>query len=218
MTTQASTRLPILLPPIKQESDSHCGPATLQLLYSYLNRSFTQEEIVAAAGITDRIIEHGTRPAELARAVSTLTPDLQFWFKPQASRQDLHQLICQHRWPAGINWQGMYYETPAEELTAEPGKILGDNGHYSVIIDLELDRDEVVIADPYYEFSDKPRTFSLTWFEGRWWDRVTDIHPVSAEAETIATQHLIFIVAPHSVTFPTELGFMLPSQLDMLKQ
>jgi len=214
MTTQPEARQPLVLPPIKQESDSHCGPATLQLLYSHLNRIFTQEEIVIAAGIADQILENGMRPAQMARAVAILTPDLQFLFKPNASREDLHQLVGGYRYPVAVNWQGLFYTSAEEELDSQSE----DRGHYSVVTDVDLDRNKVVIADPYFEFSATPRIFSLSWFENRWWDFVQDLNPVTGVEETLNTHQLLFIIAPKTVVFTSELGLLLPSELEKLKR
>lgn len=213
MTTLSGARQPLVLPPIKQESASHCGPATLQLLYSHLKRSFTQAQIVKAAGVADKIAEFGMRPHQLAKAVAVLTPELEFWFKPKATREDLHQLLCVERWPAAVNWQGLFYASP--EL--EPKKPRDDRGHYSVVIDLDLDLDRIVIADPYFEFSAAPRVFSLKWFKARWWDSAQDANPATGVEERLRTKHLLFVIAPKDATFPKRLGMLPPSELGRLK-
>ncbi|MEO8580951.1 MAG: cysteine peptidase family C39 domain-containing protein [Patescibacteria group bacterium] len=202
----------IRLPRVVQQTDSHCGPAVLQLLYAHRKKNFTQDEIVAAARIGKLIKSRGSRPKQLAKAVQKLTPNLQFWFKQGATSEDLHTLIKKYKLPVAINWQGLFYNTPEEERRSS-----GDRGHYSVVINIDPRKDSIRIADPYPDFARKPRTFSLEWFEKRWWDSARDKNPKSGRIESIETKHFIYILTPKSVTFPAKLGMQLPHKLSVLE-
>lgn len=202
----------IRLPRVSQQTDSHCGPAVLELLFSHIKKSFTQDEIVAAAGATKTVIAQGTRPAQLAKAVAKLTPQFQFWFKQNATVQDLEVLVHTYQCPVGVNWQGLFYDTPEQEKKRRGD----DNGHYSVVTDINLLKDQITITDTYREYSKKPRKFSLEWFEGRWTDSVIDIDKQTGKRSFTQTQNFIFILAPKQATFPKRLGMQLPSKLSTL--
>src|SRR5258708_7197679 len=105
----------IHLPKVAQQTDSHCGPAVVQLLMAHLNRAVTQDEIVTAAKVRSTIMRHGTRPDQLAHAVAVLAPEIQFWFKQKTGIQDLEALVHTYHWPVAINWQGLFYDTEEEE-------------------------------------------------------------------------------------------------------
>jgi hypothetical protein len=201
MPKEPRTHLPISLPPVKQETDSHCGPATLQLLFSHLKADFTQGQIVKAAGIKGFIRKHGSRPKQLAKAVTVLMPGYELLFKNNASSGDLVRLVAEQQWPVAVNWQGLFYEKPEEEKQAELERLPGFNGHYSVVVDVDAAADRIVIADPYFEFADRPRQFSLSWFEKRWWDRVQDTNPKTGEITFTTTNKFLFLIAPAGTTF-----------------
>ncbi|HEX7017870.1 MAG TPA: hypothetical protein VF209_03115 [Patescibacteria group bacterium] len=204
----------IFLPNRIQQTDSHCGPAVMQSLLYNLNVSVTQDQIVEAAGVHN-IFEDGTRPTELAQAVTKLAPHLQFWFKQYGCRHDLETLIHTHHWPVAVNWQGLFYDTPEEEAASDSES---DHGHYSVVIDINISKDMIVISDPYSEYAKSPRIFSLQWFEQRWWDVANDVDPSTGEEIVTRTNHLMFLVAPREATFPSEIGMMLPDKLHILTE
>lgn len=204
----------VYLPRVTQETDSHCGPAVIQMLFAHLHRNFTQDEIVTAARVRSRILAHGTRPDHLARATAKLAPDVQFWFKQRATLEDLVTLIKQHHLPVGVNWQGLFYTTEEEQNQKNPH---GEHGHYSVVIDIDPQKDTITIMDPYADFSTKPRVFSFQWFEKRWWDVDDEIDKKTGHKDTIKTKRLIFLIAPKTATFPKSLGLQLPNKLSILQ-
>jgi len=200
---------------VAQITDSHCGPAVVQLLFSHLDRQVTQDEVVTAARVRSRLEAHGTRPDHLARAVAKLAPDLQFWFKQHATIHDLEVLIDQHHYPVAVNWQGLFYDTEEEQERENPG---GDHGHYSAAIDIDVEKDKITLADPYSEYAHKPRVFSLKWFQKRWWDVDHDVIRVSKSHQrrnSIKTKRLIFIVTPKDADFPLELGMKPGNEINM---
>jgi hypothetical protein len=181
------------LPHITQLNDSLCGPAVCQLMLSTLNRSFTQDQIVAAARIEERIMEFGITPAEMALATNQLAPDLKMWFKQPSNWTDLDFLTHRYQWPVGIDWQGLFYDTEEEQEKNNPG---ADHGHYSVVTDIDLRAKTITLYDPYPEYSVKPRVFPLQWFEKRWWDTNEDIY----------TRKMIFLMTSKSAQWPKQLG------------
>ncbi len=204
----------IKVPRVIQETDSHCGPAVVQVLLAHLHKQVTQDQVVTAAKARSRLQAHGTRPDQLALAVKKLTPELQFWFKQNTKVSDLETLIHEHRWPVAVNWQGLFYDTEEEQEKNNPDD---EHGHYSVVIDINSAQDRIVISDPYSDYAHKPRVFSLKWFEKRWWDIDHITNKKTGIRDSIHTKRLIFVIAPKDATFPKKLKMQLPDKLDVLK-
>ncbi|MBW7944586.1 C39 family peptidase [Patescibacteria group bacterium] len=205
----SSTQL-IQLPVVMQQTESHCGPAVLEMLLAYLHEQVSQDQIVEAARVRRRIAKHGARPAHLARAVRELAPQYQFWMKEHTTKGDLETIVRKHHWPVAINWQGLFYNSIEEEKKKRRNrkKTDADRGHYSVVVGVSRARNKIVIADPYGEYSKQPRQFSLGWFERRWWDADCEKNPETGQEDEIKTHRLIFIVVPKDETFPEELGMV----------
>ena len=112
--------------------------------------------------------------------------------------------------PVVINWQGLFYDTVEEEDQFNPD---GEHGHYSLVVDIDIENDSITTSDPFPEYNAKPRVFSLRWFLTRWWD-VDHMHdPKVGVLKSFHTTHFLFIVAPKSATFPKKLGMQLQSEL-----
>lgn len=205
---------PLKLMTVTQQTGSHCGPAVLQLLYSHYKQSFSQDQIVRAAENIKKIKKNGTQPAQLAKAVSKLTPDMQFWFKQLTKMSDLDALVNTYHIPVGINWKGLFYNSIEEEQMVQRR---GDRGHYSVVIGVDLAENTITIQDTYEEFAQKPRTFPLDWFKKRWKDSTEDLNELTGKEEVIATRRFAFIIAPKDASFPLELSMQGPDKLEDLR-
>src|SRR5574340_1799162 len=97
-----------------QISESHCGPAVIQMLLSNLGILVTQEAVAEAGGATSLIEMHGMRNDQLAQAVKTLAPGAQFWYKEKSQVKDLEALINDYKYPVGVEWQGIFVEEGEE--------------------------------------------------------------------------------------------------------
>jgi len=179
-----------------QITDSHCGPAVTKALLGFNGVEVTQDQVVSAAQVTKRLEEHGMRPKDIAKAVAKLAPHLQFLYKNDATSHDLHELIKKQHLPVGVNWQGLFYDSVAEEKRLDPVDMRGEHGHLSVIIDFEPKKDEITIDDPYSDYFSAPRIFSYKWFSKRWWDKDRD------KEEITQTHRCIFIVVPKNTVLP----------------
>lgn len=179
------------------------------MLLSNLGVELTQEAIAEAGGATTLIEMNGMRIDQLARAVRKLAPQLRFWYKDKSSIQELAALVTQYRYPVGVEWQGVF-EDPEEEGT-EPGEnetADTDYGHYSVVTHVDLEKQELIIADPYKDFIAQDRIFSLTEFEQRWYD-INDVpDPSSDSPKRIEDYHMLFIVTEADETFPLDLSMI----------
>lgn len=207
------TDFPIKCPLKAQQTDSHCGAAVVQGLLAKYHIRATQDLIVATARAKTRVEKHGIRPEQLARALRLLAPKHQFWFKQNATSSDISYLIHTSHLPVVINWQGLFYDTVEEEARFNPD---GEHGHYSIAIDIDEAKDKIVIADPYSEYVENPRIFSYDWFQTRWWDVDHMVDKKTGRANSISTNHLLFVLVPKKTVFPSELGLQLPDQLTCL--
>jgi hypothetical protein len=181
---------------LAQISNSHCGPAVLRMLLSNVGvNQIKQRDIVAAAGVEHRIRDHGTTVAQLAMAVRKLVPEVNLWFKNEATVAELDTLVNKYQVPVGVEWQGVFREYGD-----------GESGHYGVITYLDRDLDRVRIADPFSVFAGKDRLFRLSYFQKRWWD-TNEIKDAQTGRRRIVRDHqLLFIVVPNEVTFPSLMG------------
>ena len=93
---------------------------------------------------------------QLARAVHDLAPDARLWYKENASLPNLKYVLEEAKFPAGVEWQGIF-----EEDVEESGE---DDGHYSVVAHIHKTRDELIIMDPYKDFVDQIRILKISVF------------------------------------------------------
>src|SRR5215208_4104092 len=91
-------------PRFRQISESHCGPAVIQMLLSNEGLEVTQEDVAEAGGASSLIELNGMRVDQLALAVSRLAPQVMFYYKHHASLRDLIQAVNQYRYPVGVEW------------------------------------------------------------------------------------------------------------------
>jgi hypothetical protein len=184
---------------IAQITDSHCGPAVIQMLLSNVDVSATQEDIALAAGVNDVIEMHGTRVDQLANAVKTLAPDMQFWYKDHATLDDVKTLVGQYGYPVGVEWQGVFEDEGEED--PEP-----DYGHYSVITYVDPEKAVLVIVDPYRDYVEQDRVFALKEFDERWFDFNMVPNAKTGKERLVKDDHMLFIVTPKAALFPAEMG------------
>jgi hypothetical protein len=218
-----------------QISESHCGPAVIQMLLSNAGVDVTQEAVAAAGGASSLIAMNGMRVDQLARAVSRLAPGLVFYYKDHATMDELVRIVVDYRTPVGVEWQGLFEDEDeengaAEEAAAEEagpqvdgdpggqppasGSLLPedsesedeDYGHYSLVVRAYRRRRELMIADPYKDYFSQARVFSFDWFESRWYDYNERPDPVTGQPVLVEDYHMLFMVAPRSVLFPRRMG------------
>jgi hypothetical protein len=182
---------------VQQITESHCGPATLQMLLANMGVLTTQEEISRLAEAESTIEEDGTRPDQLAFATFQLAPHLTFWYKDQATVENIKYILGQG-YPIGVEWQGLFHDSEEEEALAEPH----DRGHYSIISSLSDDEQGLIIVNPHQDFAYHNRPFPLQTFLRRWWDTNTIINPYSGKKIIVEDLRLLFFLAPQTEVFP----------------
>jgi hypothetical protein len=209
-------------PRFTQLSESHCGPAVVQMMLSALGIDISQENIVDAAGAADRLEEHGTRVDQLSLAVRRLVPELRFYFKDHATLDDLARIVEQEGYPVGVEWQGLFEGEPeSEEAQAAGAPLLPDSesedsdfGHYSLVIRVYPERRVLIIADPYKDYISQDRVFTFREFDRRWFDYNEAPNPKSKRKRYIKDDHMLFVIVPPNETFPEELGMQTFEEAD----
>jgi peptidase C39-like protein len=183
-----------------QISESHCGPATIQMLLSNLGSDLTQEQIAEAGDATELIEQDGMRVDQLARAVVLLASHVEFWYKENAMLGQLVSILTEHHYPVGVEWQGIFDDD--EDDTSSDN----DFGHYSVIAHVDLQKQELIVVDPYKDFVSRDRIISFEDFETRWWDYNAVMDVETGKQKFVKDNHLMFIIVPEGTAFPAALG------------
>jgi hypothetical protein len=179
-----------------QISESHCGPAVIQMLLQNLGIEVTQESVAEAGGASDLIEQQGMRVDQLNRAVRHLAPQTCFWYKDHANIEELVQIVADFDYVVGIEWQGLFEDTLEEETQD------GDYGHYSMVTMADSKSRKLVIVDPYKDFRSQDRIFTFEFFMSRWWDTNNYPDPLSGEDRLVEDRQMMFIITPEEVTFP----------------
>jgi ABC-type bacteriocin/lantibiotic exporter with double-glycine peptidase domain len=182
---------------VRQKTASHCGPAVLEMLFSYLGFYVDQDEFVRTVGIGEKLEVYGMTVKEMEEAVARLTPQLTFWHKLGSSLADISQIINTYGFPVGVEWQGVFFEDADE-----------DNGHYGVVTHLDTVNNLIMLSDPYPRFAGTDRQFHILEFQDRWWDENEVRDPGSGSVQTVREERMIFIVTPKDSIFPESLGMV----------
>lgn len=196
-------------PRFTQISESHCGPAVIQMLLSNLGIEVTQEAVAEAGCATNLIELNGMRVDQLAEAIKSLAPQAQFWYKERSSLDDLVSLVVDYGYPVGVEWQGVF-EDEDEAGDEQPGDETEDEdyGHYSIVTHIRPEEKLLIIADPYKDYVSQDRIFSFEVFEKRWWDFNEVQDPESGRAKLVEDFHMLFIITPRGKRFPYKLGMI----------
>lgn len=181
---------------VKQITSSHCGPAVIVSLFSFLGIKTSQARIVRILRAKNRIKIAGLNIKDLAKAVRVIgNREFAFWKKEGATIGDLSLLVNKYKVPVGIEWQGVFYEE--EE---------GDNGHYGVVTQVNKKKGYIKIADPYKTFAELDRKFKISDFENRWWDTNEIAIPGSKLRKAVYDRKLMFLITSRKENFPKRLG------------
>lgn len=156
--------------------------------------------ITQAAGVTEKVADYGMIYPEMALAVQRLAPDFTFWYKKNASLNDLVKLVKVYEVPVGVEWQGVFEEDEDD-----------DNGHYSVVTEADVKNNLMRIADPYGRYAGKDRSFTLSFFMERWWDTNDITDPLTGMVRKVEDYRVSFVVVPEESDFPAELGMKVVS-------
>jgi ABC-type bacteriocin/lantibiotic exporter with double-glycine peptidase domain len=180
----------------KQITNSHCGPAVLEELFSFLGMKVSQTSIVKTIRAQRKIMSLGLNMKDMARAANfSAKGTCVFWRKSGAKISDINQIINKYKYPVGVEWQGMFHEFEDE-----------DNGHYSVVTKIDSKSGYMRIADSFHAFAGVDRRFEITFFTKRWWD-VNQVKVVGhSKPRIIKDEKTMFVITPKGETWPKKLG------------
>ena len=183
---------------VKQVTSSHCGPAALVSLFSFLGVRTSQGRIVRSLRAENKIMDSGFVIKDLARGVRIVGKGkFTFWKKEGATVGDLDKIVNKYKFPVGVEWQGVFYED--EE---------GDNGHYGIITEVDKVKGYLKLADPYKKFAGLDRKFRSADFEKRWWDSNEVAIPYSKIKKLVYDRKLMFLITSKKETFPRRFGMI----------
>jgi hypothetical protein len=206
----------------RQISESHCGPAVIQMMLSYLGRDVTQEAVADAGETSSLITMQGMRVDQMALAVRRLAPEGIFYVKDHCTVEELAHVVQDYRYPVGVEWQGVFEDEDAVALDrankaynpnlyqasalddSETGEY--DYGHYSLVVRADRRRRQLIIADPYKDFFSQARVFDFAVFDRRWYDYNGVPDPLTGEETLVKDDHLMFLIARRNILFPSRLG------------
>ncbi len=194
---------PLIVQCVQQE-EAHCGPATVEMLFSFYGLTISQSKIARAGGMSDVIqLAPGMRLDELSQAVGVIFPAGEYALlaKYHSSLEDIVEIVEGLRLPVGIEWQGRFARNDGSAY---------DQGHYSVITAVDCDRRRLFIADPEdRNILTADGVIALDDFEPRWWE--VDILPKPGDfsiTRVSEMDHLLFVVVPADRRKPLlRLGF-----------
>lgn len=176
---------------VRQITLSHCGPAVLEALFSFVGMKVTQRKMTNSLRATNKIKKYGLGIADMAKVAGIYgkKEGITFWRKSGASIANLDTVINKYNWPVGVEWQGVFYEFEDE-----------DNGHYGVVTSIDKQAGLIRISDPFPEFSGVDRKFKINFFAKRWWD----INFV--RGREIKDKRVMFVITPKGESWPKKLG------------
>jgi len=183
---------------VKQVSASHCGPAVLEELFSFLGARVSQASVVRTLRASKKIRRYGLNIGDLARATKTIGKGkFVFWKKANSGVNDLSQVVNKFKYPAGVEWQGVFYEDDD-----------GDSGHYSIVTKVEKRSGFLKISDPYSKFAGTDRKFKILNFQKRWWDQNEVKLSGTSKRKIVTDKKVMFLITPKGAAWPKKLGMV----------
>ena len=180
---------------VKQKTSYYCAPAVLEMLASFVGKKIDQDAFVKAVGVRKKLRQYGMTVDEMGKAVSRLIPNVHFWYKHRSNLGELAEIVRVHKYPVGVEWQGVFYEDSDE-----------DNGHYGAVTHIDTINNILVLADPYKRFAGVDRSFHILEFEERWWDENEIVDPWTGKHNVVRDEHTLFVITPKETYFPEILG------------
>jgi hypothetical protein len=176
-----------------RQKPGHCGPATIEMMYSLYGIRKSQDEIARAIGDVERIIERGCSVPEMALAVERLTPNYVVLGKQHGSIADLRDLVEKYLLPVGVEWRGRFLE---------PDGRIWEEGHYSLVTHVNLSEGTLEVIDPYspgVNLLSMNDLIPIDLFLQRWWDTNPIPTPGNPAVITeIRDDQLLYVLVPRT--------------------
>jgi hypothetical protein len=177
-----------------------CGPATLEMLFSFVGVRVSQTSMIRSIRAQNKIKAYGIDVKDMAKATNIKGKKaFSFWKKEYANVSDLDAIVNKYKYPVGVEWQGVFYENEDE-----------DSGHYGVITKIDKKSGLLRIADPYFnayfDFEGVDRKFKISEFKKKWWDENEVKVAGSTKTRMIKDIRMMFLITPTGATWPKKLG------------
>jgi ABC-type bacteriocin/lantibiotic exporter with double-glycine peptidase domain len=169
---------------VRQQTDYHCGPAVIVMLSSFIDILIKQHDIILSANVQQSYRERGMSIEELGKGITKLRSDIIFWYKKDATIDNLDTLINVQQFPVGID---------------------DDDGHFSVVTAIDKQENIITLSDPFYYFAGTDRVFPIDEFTSRWWD-VNEVADTDRSSVTVTKDvQSLFVITKNDCHFPEEL-------------
>ena len=197
----------------RQSTGAYCGPASLQIVLSNFDIEISQIEIAGLGSSKEKVDRQGMSYVELAKAAHAIAPHLAFWYKKDSTLEDLKNIVVDFKYPVVVDWQGIFenfeYGTELNVETVETEEddgSVGDEGHYCVVTDVNLEAGNIRLVDPYGSYSGRDRVMATETFQERWWDDLMEIDRLGGKRKYTFESRLMFALILIDEMFPLELG------------
>lgn len=186
----------------KQISIYACGPATLQMLFSFLKIRVSQTSLIKSIRAWNKIKLFGIDIKDMAKAAGIVgKKNTCFWRKEFSTIKDLDLIINKYKYPVGVEWQGIFYENEDE-----------DSGHYGVITKIDKGSGYLRLSDPYFNnyfsYKDTDRKLKISEFKKKWWDNNEIKIAGRSKTRTITDTRMMFVITPKAETWPKKIGMV----------
>ncbi len=187
---------------VKEISNYSCGPATLEMLLSFVGVKVAQTKLIRSIRVQNKIREFGVDIKDMARASKIAGKGaFSFWRKQKATINDLNSIVAKFNFPVGVEWQGDFYENEDE-----------DKGHYSVVTRVDKKEASLRIADPYFNsyfgYNNLDRKYRISDFVKKWWD----VNHIKVEGKSkrrpVKDIRVMFVITPKGESWPKKLGMV----------
>jgi hypothetical protein len=185
---------------VHQITSSSCGPATLEMLFSFVGAKVSQTKIIKSVRAQKTIGKYGITIKDMAKATQIVGKrGLAFWYKHNATVNNILAAVNKFQHPVGVEWQGDFYENQDEDL-----------GHYSVVTKVDKKSGSMRIADPYFNgfflYKDLDRRYKISDFTKAWWD-VNEVKVSgTSKRRRIKDTRVMFVVTKKGESWPKKLG------------
>jgi hypothetical protein len=190
------------------QRERYCGPAVVEMLYSfYSDKCVSQDEVAAATGLSlGLIMQRGCTILDLARAVETIDESFVLLTRYNSTIEELDHLINVLKIPVGIEWRCVFQE---------PDGVLWEEGHYSMVTGSDSSNNILHITDPFngVNITHTNGLISFDVFRQHWWDEnYITLQTDPVRDEHVWTERMMFVLIPKiDAMVYGRLGFLRPT-------